>query len=309
MRREESIQVFVDLRTVHLGDERVADARVKRQLHIVPGLIQFIKHTAHTLAHIAHGIVFAGDEQNRQVFRHTAVPLVGVDGVQKRAEVDIPLHREREAAQRVVYKAIHFLFLTRHPVVICAVGLEFLVVRARGNLLERRNFRPCALCLFQHIEIRALGLPHGSRNARAGTHEYHCREGVAVGGRKFARDERAHAVAHEKIRQLGIFFAHNALQIALILDDIIEASLFAEMPVERAGGHAAAMAEVIVDDNDKAALRHVFAKRFIQRTMLRHAVRNLQNSLRFAVRLIQAGENFVMCRAGIKCKFGYLHAA
>lgn len=75
VRREESIQVFVDLRTVHLGDERVADARVKRQLHIVPGLIQFIKHTAHTLAHIAHGIVFAGDEQNRQAFRHTAVPL------------------------------------------------------------------------------------------------------------------------------------------------------------------------------------------------------------------------------------------
>ena len=105
-------------------------------------------------------------------------------------------------------------------------------------------------------------------------------------------------MAHEKIRQLGIFFAHDALQIALILDDIIEAALFAEMPVERAGGHAAAMAEVIVDDNDKAALRHVFAKRFIQRTMLR-----------FAVRLIQAGENFVMCRAGIKCKFGYLHAA
>lgn len=49
-------------------------------------------------------------------------------------------------------------------------------------------------------------------------------------------------------------FAHNALQIALILDDIIEAALFAEMPVERAGGHTAAMAEVIVDDNDKAAL-------------------------------------------------------
>lgn len=60
-------------------------------------------------------------------------------------------------------------------------------------------------------------------------------------------------MAHEKIRQLGIFFAHDALQIALILDDIIEAALFAEMPVERAGGHAR-LAEVIVDDNDKAAL-------------------------------------------------------
>ena len=282
--------------------------RVQRHRDVVPRFPQLFLDLPHALAHAADRVVLAGDQVDRQLLRQAAVPFVGVDGVQQRAEVYVPLHRERKAAERVVHEAVDLLFLARHPVEIGAVRLELPVVRAGHDLREVRQLRPRPLRFFQHLEIRALRTPDALRDAGARAHEHGRRERRAVRRRKLAGDERAHAVAHQEIRQVGVFLPQDRLQVAHILHHVVQAAPVPEVAVQRARGDAPPVAEMVVDRNDHAALRHVFAERLVQRAVLRHAVRDLQHGDGRRIRFIQPRENLVFCRTGIKGEFGCPHS-
>ena len=195
------------------------------------------------LAHAAHGVAVAGDEEHGR--RHVHVPQVGglLDERHAVKQLEEQPRARHAAAERIGDVGVHVFLAHAQPVVARAVRREGLVVGAEGESFSTTSLafsRPTFLCQYACERLAAdehrVGILPRAHQDRALD-----RAGIAdeVG----AREERAHGVTHDKVRQLRIGFAGPAAERVHIVHDVLPASLFAEVEPRRALGDRLAVAE------------------------------------------------------------------